>query len=206
MDPVSLGRPPHSGGTTEWLVRAVQRLAQASKAITPAALIGYRTYYAPTISVQEALDARPRLLAASGVAVSHTGDLVETTLATVTVPGGAMGPNGFVLVESLWRFTGSTNNKIMKIKFGGTNIVSNTQNTLANVFWSDYRKVANRNSVSSQVFNFAANAFTSGGTTAVGTAAKDTSADVSITFTAQLANTGETIVLEHYAVSVYRAP
>lgn len=206
MDPVSLGRPPHGGGTTEWLVRAVQRLAQASKAITPAALIGYRTYYAPTISVQEALDDRVRVLAASGVAVSHTGDLNETTLATVTIPGGAMGPNGFIEIVSLWRFTGSVNAKTMRIKFGSATLWSNAQTTAANVFARDSRSLWNRNSQSSQVFNAGSAAFTTGGTSAVGTAAIDTSADVSLLFTGQLANSGETVALDGYVVRLFRAP
>lgn len=201
-----LGNPPAAGERVSWLTRAVQRLAQASKTATPAALVGYRTTYSQPISAQSALDLRPWVLAASGVAVDHTGDTSETTLATVTLPAGAMGPNGFIEILSLWRFTSSINAKTARIKFGGTTIYSNAQSTLGNVFARDHRSIHNRNAANSQVYNAGSVPFTTGGSTAMGTMAIDTTADVTIALTGQLASAGETIALDAYRILVYRAP
>jgi hypothetical protein len=43
-----------------------------------------------------------RVLAASAAPASHTGDTLETALATIPVPAGAMGPNGQLRVTT-WR-------------------------------------------------------------------------------------------------------
>ena len=143
------------------------------------------------------------ILAASAAASSHTGDTNETTLATITVPAGAMGANGYVVIESLWTITNSANNKITRAKFGGTTMMSATFTTEAT--YNNLVRVANRNATNSQVSS--TTTVGSGGwgqsTSATNTAAIDTTASVSITLTGQLANTGETITLESYVARLY---
>lgn len=147
------------------------------------------------------------VLAQSAVAVSHTGDLVETVLATVTIPAGAMRANGAVRVSSLWTYTNSANNKRMRVKLGGvggTAFFDSTQTTTA-TYTDPGRTIQNRNSEASQVGRPAAS--TQGSTTsAVVTSAIDTSVAQTIVFTALLANTGETITLESYLVEIMPAP
>lgn len=144
-----------------------------------------------------------RMLAYSGSAVSHTGDLVETTLATYTMPGGTMGLSSAIRIVSLWSYTNSVNTKTCRVKFGGTNFFSTNPTTSASIHYATI--IRNRGSLSSQV-GFAS---TAGGsfqntTAAVTTSTVDTSANVDITFTALLTNTGETITLEGYTIEVMR--
>src|SRR5690606_21276995 len=40
-----------------------------------------------------------RVIVSSGVKTSHTGDTNETDLKTVTIPGGAIGPNGSIRIR-----------------------------------------------------------------------------------------------------------
>lgn len=46
--------------------------------------------------------------------------MLETTLATVSVPANSMGPNGSVIVTAVWSYTNSANVKTMRGRFGGT--------------------------------------------------------------------------------------
>lgn len=139
-----------------------------------------------------------RTIAQSAVAVSHTGDLTETTLATVTIPGGSMGPNGSLFVETLFGKTGTTAASI-RIKLNGTAV--RAQSTGGDASANTAVRVWNRNSQSSQIsFNTAAVYTTSGSTT--NATAIDTSADVTLTITAQLGLAGDSITLEAYTARV----
>lgn len=144
-----------------------------------------------------------RLLAYGGGALSHTGNTSETTLATYTMPGGTMGINSAVRITTLWSYTNSANFKTLRVKFGGTAYLFTAPTTTANVQAATI--VRNRGSLSSQV-GFASSAggsFQSTSATAT-TSSVDTSANVDITFTAQLASSGETITLEAYTIEVMR--
>jgi hypothetical protein len=139
-----------------------------------------------------------RVLAQSSVAVPHTGDTIETTLASVVIPAGAMGPNGRVRITSLWSGTNSGNNKTSRHKFGGTNYWA--QNFTSSASWRLQTELSNRNATNSQVGN-ASSAFGGGGSAAP-TSAVDTTAAVTILLTGQLANAGEAITLESYCVEL----
>jgi len=136
----------------------------------------------------------------SAVAVSHTGDANEFTFATITVPAKSMGPNGRVRITTLWTHANSANNKALKIKFGST-----TYKTIVDAASATDRfqaEIANRNATNSQV----GSASDSGGfgtsTNAVVTSNEDTTANVTIAITGQLATSTETIVLESYLVEL----
>lgn len=133
----------------------------------------------------------------NGAAASVTGTLVETTLATFIIPGGAMGPNGVLVIDSLWSYTNSANAKTLKITFGGTafwNIGPTTTSGNRKMLF-----IYNRNSQSSQIGYRSAGTGSTGGNTGNGTtAAIDSSANVTVNLTGTLANTGETIQLEYY--------
>ncbi len=141
-----------------------------------------------------------RVLAASGAAVAHTGDTIDTTLATVAVPAGAMGPNGALRITALWSWTNSANTKRPRCYLGGA-IVSAVSVT-TNGALALQRLLQNRNSQASQV------TFQTGvtGSFALGSVASalsvDTSAAQNLTFTGGLADSGETITLESYLVEL----
>lgn len=145
-----------------------------------------------------------RVLAASNAAVSAAADTNENTLATITVPAGAMGLNGIIRVFTLWTYTNSVNNKTLKVRFGGiggTTYLSVVPTTTA--AFSTLTVIGNRGSASSQVgvADAAANVF-SATTDAVTTSSVDTSASTTIVITGQKALAGETITLEQYVAEL----
>lgn len=145
-----------------------------------------------------------RLLAASAVALSHTGDTAETDLAAITIPGGSMGANGLIRINSLWTFTNSVNNKILRARFDGTAIFQVTMTTSA-VYADLDRIIANRNAANSQIGrNVGAQGAQS--TSAALTMAANTLTDRVLRLTAALADAGETITLESYQVEICHQP
>jgi len=145
------------------------------------------------------------MLAKSAVAsATLTGTLAETALATITVPGGAMGPNGMLEVEYLGTHSNSANAKTYRIRFGGLSgnsycvIAPTTTNTSHGIAY-----IANRNSEASQVGN---SQMTQGGwgsiASGVVTNTVNTANAQDIIITGQLANTGDTMVLERYSVKI----
>jgi len=141
----------------------------------------------------------PYSVAQSAVAVSTTGDTTENTLATITIPGGAMGANGVVRITSVFSYTTSANVKTLKVKFGGTAYQSTTVTATASVRYQS--QIQNRNSVSSQVGGHTAGLFSTS-TIAPVTSSVDTSSDVTILITGQNGLSSETITLESYLVEV----
>ncbi|HYD05843.1 MAG TPA: hypothetical protein VEC60_08955, partial [Reyranella sp.] len=139
-------------------------------------------------------------LGKSAVAVPHTGDTIETALASIAVPAGIMGKNGTVYIDALYSYTNSANNKTQRIRFGGmsgTQYVSAVTTTTATVRY--LVQISNRGAENSQV---------GPGMAAIGTASTaspvtgsiNTAAATTIEITGQLANSGETITLERYSV------
>lgn len=143
----------------------------------------------------------PRILGQSGAASSVTGTLVETTLATVTIPANAMKANGLLRVTTYFSCTNSANAKIARVRLGG-NIFSALSVTTSSAIQT-LTLIRNKNATNSQESYGESSA---GGlgitTTAPRTAAVDTTAASSITITATLADAGETITLLGYTVEV----
>jgi hypothetical protein len=129
-------------------------------------------------------------------------DTNEGTLVTVTIPANLLGSSGQVIVETLWTHTNSSNNKSLRVRFGGTVMTGVTATTTATT--QAYTRIANRGATNSQV------TYASAGTGfgliagAVVTSAIDTTADVAITITGQKTSSGETIKLESYCVTVQK--
>jgi hypothetical protein len=144
-----------------------------------------------------------QVLRASAVAVSHTGTTAKTTLATVTVPGGAMGANGMLRITSLWSHTNSANAKTPRVEFGGTEYYGTAVTATATTRM--YRTIANRNSAGLQVGGPSPGTFDWGSTSdGLTTSSVDTSADQDLVFSGELANSGDTIMLESYVVELLR--
>lgn len=142
------------------------------------------------------------VLAASNARVEHTGDTTKTTLATVTVPGGCMGPNGSVEIEHMHSATSSANSKTHTLEFNGASLALMSVSPTTSPVQLAKHFVANRASVSSQVAGPFAVAGGWGAGAAVQLTAINTANDVDLTFTGQLTNSGETIRLERYLVEV----
>lgn len=144
---------------------------------------------------------QPYVLARSHVAASGAADTNENTLATITIPGGAMGPNGFVRIMTLWSQTNNANVKTVRVKFGGTNFLGLPVTSTATT--QIITTVRNRNSASSQVGYAIDTASNFGSTTsAAATSAVNTGSDVTVLLTVQKATAGDTMTLEGYIVEV----
>lgn len=150
----------------------------------------------------------PIVLAQSAVQVSHTGNTNETVLATITIPAGSIGPNGRVEIAPTNGNNSSGNSKTYRVRVGtsgagtgGTQIwaASNTTNTVHNAVMG----FANRNGTNSQVATVSPASATglSGGT--LTTLSLDTTAAIDVAFTGQLANAGDSVTIEAYAVILY---
>lgn len=90
---------------------------------------------------------------ASGVSSSITDSAgqatTESTLVSVTIPGGTLGANDGLWIEPLWSCTNSAATKRTRLRFGG-NVLTNLDLTTHLVFPQRWY-LRNRNSVSSQV-------------------------------------------------------
>lgn len=140
-------------------------------------------------------------VAQSAVAVPLTGDTSETTLATIIVPGGAMGPSGRVIVDAEFSCTASTNAKTARVKFGGTTYTINAVSTGSSISFNQITSVRNI-SVSSQIGKSTGNVTYGASSGASITSSVDTSSDVTILITGQLASGAETMTLVGYSVEV----
>lgn len=153
--------------------------------------------------IQPHPDASWQTIATSTVAsASHTGTTAETTIATITIPADRMGKNGILKITDHWAYTNTTaNNKISRVRFGGSQAVSAT--VTANTQVRRQIEIGNQNSLSSQIVNVPGVTAGFGATnTAVTTLAIDTSADADITLTAQLADATDAMVLRGYTIEL----
>jgi hypothetical protein len=145
-----------------------------------------------------------RVIGASGVAVPLTGSTNETALATITIPAGAMGPNGALRATIVTSYTNSGNNKTFRYRLGGiagTVLMAVPTTTTASQMMQ--RIIQNRNAQNSQISaaSAVANAFGSSSASPA-TGAVDTSAAQDLVISGQLADAGETMTLESYIVEL----
>ena len=142
-----------------------------------------------------------RLLGISGSAAALTGTTTETTLATVSVPGGAMGANGALRITLLAHYTNSANTKTIRVKLGSDTFLAATltatQTLQAMVI------IRNANSASAQVATPIAMLGALGadaGAPATGTT--NTGVNQDLIITGQLTNAAETLTLLGYTIEV----
>jgi hypothetical protein len=142
------------------------------------------------------------ILSLSNVQSSYTGGTGEYTLATITIPGGAMGSNGSIEIESVWSWTNNSNNKDVRIRIGGVQVIDVTMTTgnLAHTKTT----VGNRNSNSSQI-STSLFSVTSGIAYIGSFTTQNTANDFDVTLTGQLANSSDTVALEAYSVKLSHA-
>jgi len=136
---------------------------------------------------------------AAYIGASHTGDTNKTTLATIAIPGGSIGPNGSLKITTMWSFTGTAGTKTPFINYGGTDFM-NTNVTTAQLSARSEIQIFNKNSTSSQVGG--ANTVAGvGGTSSVSpTSSIDTTVSQNLTIACQLANAGDSCTLEAVVV------
>lgn len=141
------------------------------------------------------------ILGKSGTAVSAPADATEDILATITLPAGALGANGWIDFVTNWSMTNSANAKTLRVRIGGiggTVIASYSGASVATE--RIVGDVVNANATNSQVVNSTnwAGGATSVGTSFAQTAAIDTTASTTFVVTGQKATAGETLTLTNY--------
>jgi hypothetical protein len=144
----------------------------------------------------------PYVLAQSGVQVTNTGSTTENTLATITIPAGAIGANGSVrLTWAIGRVSGTANTVQGRVRFSGaaSTIFGTIPLTTAQFSAKGQVDIVNRNSASSQIGGpSGATGGFSTSTSAVVTAAVDTTAETTIIITCQNTDAADVGALEFY--------
>jgi hypothetical protein len=143
------------------------------------------------------------LTAAVGSNAAYTQPLgADIVLGTVKIPANLLGANGAVDVHAFTSFLTSANDKITKLKFGASTVVTNTATTTTGI--SFRKRVQNRGTakqVIHAVFETGAGVATTASQLAI-----DTTADVAVTITGQLETAAEYMVLESLCVEVVPSP
>lgn len=134
-------------------------------------------------------------LASSAIAVSCASTAVDEVLATFSIAAGVMGPNSILQIEPLWTFTSSANNKIVKVKVGGSTVYTATRTT--SVKEGPLIVLANRNSLASQIQPYD-NTYITAGSGAPATYTINFAVAVDVEITGQRANSGDTLTLEYF--------
>lgn len=147
-----------------------------------------------------------KLFAYQHTPVSHTGNTTETVLASFTIPGGTMGPNGTLDYMAIFGFSGGANTKTIRARLGGIGgTVIWTYGIGSTVLSSGTRRtLSNRNSESSQIARGPGSVIEGSSTTANATFAVNTAVDQTLVFTGQLVNSADTVSLEDAFVMVFR--
>ena len=145
----------------------------------------------------------PRLIASDAVLASHTGDTNEMVIKTYTIPGGSIGPNGYIKIEFVG-FAGASNANVKTIrpKLGGNLLVAAS---LASAISTKLELW-----VAADGANDAQNYLQIGGFTttsgSVQTGALDMTQDQSLTISALLADAGDTVGVQMVRIeTVYKA-
>lgn len=157
------------------------------------------------------VDGHFRVFTSVAPETDHTGTTAETVLATVTIPGGYLGANGVIRITSVWSATDNANTKTARIKFGasgeGTSGVEfYTLDMATKATLRQQTQIMNNGSASAQIAGPKALSESGFGLSdgLIVTDTTDTASDVDVIFTAQLANSADTISLEAYTIEILK--
>ena len=146
----------------------------------------------------------PVMIYSSAVPVAHTGTTAKTAIRTVSIPGNALGPNGFLTVEfEAYTADNTVNNKIVTLEYGGTIIHETAADGLDSTRnYGQQIWMHNANSNSAQTFRAigAANAYGTSTSTGArsGTVNSAVAQNLVLSFTLGLGT--ETISLQRFTV------
>lgn len=144
-----------------------------------------------------------RVLAASAVAVTHTGDTNETALATITVPANSLGANGVLRITAVFSMTNDASTKTARIRYSSiTGTIYNTTPVTTSASVTMLRFIANRNATNSQVGGGSTTQFAATSAVAV-TSAVDTTAATTVVLTGELADGTDSITIESYVIEIF---
>lgn len=149
----------------------------------------------------------PYVIAQSGTPLTVGAVTTEVVLSTVTIPGGAMGPNGMLRITSAWEVNNSANDKWPIIRVGGTGGALYLDTTMPNVVHMiRMNYVVNLNSQSSQSSLFSGFSMDSyrGSSSADVTSSVNTASDWDLVFAGRKpTSAADTCILMAYTVEVF---
>lgn len=141
----------------------------------------------------------PTTLANEQSSVSVTGTTSETTLRTLQIPANLIGPRGYLRVHIHGSFTGAAGNKTVKLKLGSSAAVSQTWT--GGTSWHFSGELSNTGSTGTQrttgTLNRASDGIMQSYTSLIN---QDTTTDLNLTVTGQLANAADTITSTAFTV------
>ena len=158
------------------------------------------TNYRATMTQPLALGAAATLTAAVGSNSAYTGVTGAIQMAAAVIPAGSMGANGAVIVEGNWSHNSTAGAKVAGVLFGGSTVLTVSGTTTLGV---DIRKRVQNRSAAVQQIRVAVD------TGAVQSVAPtlltvDTTADVTVSLTGNLAVATDTQVLENFLIELLR--
>lgn len=130
---------------------------------------------------------------------SVTGTTAETTLASVTIPGGLLGADGSVRAYVLYSFAGTAGTKLSRIRLQ-TTVMSSTTGAASDLSRSQFKYVSNILANSQASTPGASDGAASNVVNVLSSI--DTSADQPLAFTVQLANAADSATLVKVIVEV----
>lgn len=150
------------------------------------------TSYQATMSTPLALGAAATLTVAVGSNSAYTQATSAVVVASHSVPAGLLGTNGRVRFDGLFSYNNSAGAKVSGCTFGGSTVLTVSGTTTLSV---DIKKTVQNRSATQQVIRVAVD---SGAVSAVAPTllAIDTTADVTVAFTGQIAVATDYLILE----------
>ena len=131
-----------------------------------------------------------------------TNTTAETQVASFTLPGGVMGMNGILRLCPMLSHTNSANTKTLRIKLGAATAITQAFGGAGSASAYGILTIRNLNSQSSQKSTQGGSLGVGTTSSAIGTSAADTSADITVSLTVQMGALAETVTLEHLFVEV----
>lgn len=161
----------------------------------------YYARFSSTTSCQLYSDAAGTVALSGITAAAYAGGTTQATLASVTVPGGAMGPNGCLRPITDWSGLNNANAKSVQFQLGGTQFGGSTTSWSTSAGGVYARSLRNRGV---QNVNYCNGASVMGYLNGVSPTvfSIDTSATQNLTLLAQLAVATDYIILEGYTVEI----
>jgi hypothetical protein len=141
-----------------------------------------------------------------GDTLSHTGDLLETTVWTTTIPANTIGANGGLDIEfATFNNSSASQNKTYKIKVGSVVVAQTIQSSGQATNNHSWLQNANSTHASkmSPVGSTMGNTFATGSTPPTTTTAIDWTVDQTITATITLANAGDVARFDRISIKPF---
>lgn len=142
------------------------------------------------------------LTIATGSNSGYTGVTTQVTMGSVQIPAGVLGAQGSVRYKGTWSYNNSAGAKTARIDFAGQTVVSAAPTTTVAI---SLDKTVHNRTATKQVIQAAADA-QAASSTAVTTLAIDTTADITVGFTGQIATATDYLILESARIEICPAP